>query len=226
MSGSESLPPHCWPSGPFRCIVADPPWDHSDGIGFSFSGTRHKYGWGRNTQDKIHKIQYSVMTLAEIGALPVAECADKDAILYLWTTSRFLEAAHGVVRKWGFKPSTVLVWCKPPNQGLCGGTFLSNVEFIVTAKRGKPNATGKVGSRWFKWPRKYTNGHMDNSFKPEAFQDMVETVSPGPYLELFARRARPGWTVWGNEVPCKANPTGQPRTASVRSVAPGCSMSK
>jgi len=140
------------------------------------------------------------MTLPEIENLPVAGCADNNAVLYLWTTSRFIEAAHGVARKWGFCPGPVLVWCKPQNQGLCGGTWLSNVEFIVTAKRGKPKAICKIGSRWFTWPRKYIDGHMANGWKPEAFQDMVESVSPGPYLELFARRKRPGWHSWGNEV--------------------------
>ena len=183
----------------FKTICADPPWDHSDGIGFSFSGERHRDGWGRSDTDKIHHLGYSTMALVDIEALPVAECADSDSMLYLWTTSRFLWAAHGVARKWGFNPGPVLVWCKPQNQGLCGGTWLSNVEFIVTAKRGKPKATGKVGSRWFTWPRKYIDGHMANGWKPEAFQDMVETVSPGPYLELFARRTRLNWVTIGNE---------------------------
>ena len=178
----------------FRCIVADPPWDHSDGTGFSFGGLRHSKGWGRNPLPKKHGLPYPVMTLSEIEALPVAGCADRDAVLFLWTTSRFLEAAHGVARKWGFKPGTVLVWCKPQNQGLFGGTFLSNVEFVVTAKRGKPKATGKAGSRWFTWPRR------KHSEKPHEFQTMVETISMGPRLELFARRNLTGWTCWGNEI--------------------------
>jgi len=134
------------------------------------------------------------MALEEIAALPVDGCADKDAVLYLWTTSRFLEVAYGVVRGWGFKPGPVLVWCKPQNQGLLGGTFLSNIEFVVTARRGNPKTTGKVGSRWFTWPRR------KHSEKPHEFQTLIEAVNPGPRLELFARRNRPGWTCWGNEV--------------------------
>ena len=177
----------------FKTICADPPWDHSDGTGFSF-GFRDPRGRSGKHGPSNHSLPYSVMTLAEIEALPVAGCADKDAILYLWTTSRFLEAAHGVARKWGFKPGTVLVWCKPPNQGLFGGTFLSNVEFVLTAKRGNPKATGKSGSRWFTWPRR------KHSEKPHEFQTMVETISMGPRLELFARRNLTGWTCWGNEI--------------------------
>jgi N6-adenosine-specific RNA methylase IME4 len=178
----------------FRCIVADPPWDHSDHAAISFGFNDPNGRQGKHPPCRRTHLPYSVMPLAEIEALPVAGCADKDAVLYLWTTSRFLEAAHGVARKWGFKPGPVLVWCKPQNQGLLGGTFLSNVEFVLTAKRGNPKATGKAGSRWFTGPRR------KHSEKPHEFQTMVEAVSPGPRLELFARRARLGWTVWGNEV--------------------------
>ena len=182
----------------FRCIVADPPWDHSDHAAISFGFNDPNGRQGKHPPCRRTHLPYPVMTLAEIEALPVAGCADKDAILYLWTTSRFLEAAHGVARKWGFKPGTVLVWCKPPNQGLFGGTFLSNVEFVLTAKRGNPKATGKSGSRWFTWPRR------KHSEKPHECQTMVEAVSPGPRLELFARRKRKGWTCWGNEVEANA----------------------
>ena len=177
----------------FRCIVADPPWDHSDGTGFSF-GERDPRGRSGKHPPSTHSLPYPVMNLADIESLPVKSTADKNAVLYLWTTSRYLESAYRIARMWGFIPGTVLIWCKPQNQGLFGGTFLSNIEFVLTAKRGNPKATGKSGSRWFTWPR------GKHSAKPEAFQDMVEQVSPGPYLELFARRPRMGWTVWGNEV--------------------------
>ena len=182
----------------FRTICADPPWDHSDHAAISFGCNDPTGRSGKHPPCRALTLPYPVMTLAEIEELPVAGCADKDAVLYLWTTSRFLEAAHGVARKWGFKPGPVLVWCKPQNQGLLGGTFLSNVEFVLTAKRGNPKATGKAGSRWFTWPRR------KHSEKPHEFQDMVEAVSPGPRLELFARRVRPGWTCWGNEVEANA----------------------
>ena len=177
----------------FSCIVADPPWDHSDGTGFSF-GHRDPRGRSGKHGPCNHSLPYSVMTVDQIAGLPVKNISSRDAMLYLWTTNRFLESAYSVVRAWGFKPGAVLVWCKPAKQGLFGGTFLSNVEFIVTAKRGSPRAMGKAGSRWYEWPR------GKHSKKPEAFQDMVETISPGPYLELFARRKRPGWQSWGDEV--------------------------
>lgn len=77
-----------------------------------------------------------------------------------------------------------------------GGTYCNTSEFILFARRGNLPARRRVDTSWWRWPR------GRHSQKPEAFQDIVESVSPGPYLELFARRARPGWTVWGNEAPC------------------------
>lgn len=133
------------------------------------------------------------MTLDEIKCLPVATHAEADAHLYLWTTNRYLRESYSVAEAWGFTPSTVLTWCKPANQGLFGGAFLSNVEFVLFARRGNLPHKTKAGSRWFTWAR---GAH---SAKPEGFLDLVESVSPGPYLEMFARRNRLGWDTWGNE---------------------------
>jgi N6-adenosine-specific RNA methylase IME4 len=167
----------------FRGIVADPPWDHSDGTGASYSS--------RGRRDCA--LPYPTMTVPEICAMPVAKIAARDALLFLWTTNRFIEDACAVCRAWGFDRVATLVWCKQRGLG-SGGVFYSNVEFILYCKRGSPATPARLRSRWFDWPR------SRHSAKPEAFQDMVESVSPGPYLELFARRLRLGWTVWGNEV--------------------------
>lgn len=179
-------------SARYRTIVADPPWDHSDGTGFSFGNRDPR---GRSGQHSVYStsLPYGVMTVEEIAALPVSSLAESDAALYLWTTSRYLRAAYDVASAWDFKPSALLIWCKPANQGLFGGTFLSNVEFVLHCRRGCPETLSKVGTRWFTWPR------GRHSAKPEAFIDMVEQVSPPPYVELFARRHRLGWDVWGNE---------------------------
>lgn len=176
----------------YRTIVCDPPWDHSDGTGFSFgdrdprgrSGTHGTYSTG---------LPYEVMTSDEIAALPVAMLADEDAALFLWTTNRYLRQAFDIAKHWGFNFSAMLVWCKPPDQGLFGGAFLSNLEFVLYCRKGSPLVLKKVGTRWFTWPR------AAHSVKPEHFIDMVEQVSPGPYVELFSRRHRLGWDVWGDE---------------------------
>jgi N6-adenosine-specific RNA methylase IME4 len=134
------------------------------------------------------------MTVDEIASMPVADVAEKDAHLYLWTINAHLEAAYDVARAWGFRPATLLTWCKAPMGLGLGGTFCNTAEFCLFARRGTLNAKCRVDRTWWQWKR------GRHSAKPEAFQDMVETVSPGPYLELFARRLRLGWTVWGNEV--------------------------
>jgi len=133
------------------------------------------------------------MTLAEIIALPVKDMAERDATLYLWTTNHYLRDSFDVVDAWGFRFSQVLVWCKTRRGIGPGGIFANTTEFILVARRGHPTHQRRMDSTWFHWPR------GRHSEKPEAFLDIVEQVSPGPYLELFARRNRLGWDTWGNE---------------------------
>jgi N6-adenosine-specific RNA methylase IME4 len=172
----------------YRTIVADPPWDHGDGTGLTF----------REEATITTGLPYGTMTVDEIKALPVKDLAEADrwhvggarggCNLFLWATTRYLYDAHDVARAWGFTPTKVLVWCKEPRGFGMGGTFKSNVEFVVVGRRGSPpRATGSSDTSWFTWSRQ---GH---SQKPDAFLDVVERVSQGPYLELFARRARFGW---------------------------------
>jgi len=167
----------------YRTIVADPPWE----VQRSHGGAN----W-RNGQRDRPDMPYGTMTIDEIKALPVRELAATDAHLYLWTIQRHLEATFDVARAWGFKSSAVLGWCKPRG-GFVGGTYFSNLEFCLFCRRGTLAATQRVNSQWFEWPK------GEHSAKPEAFLDMVEATSPGPYVELFARRARFGWDYWGNE---------------------------
>ena len=141
--------------------------------------------------------EYPTMDTDAICELPVRAVADEGAHLYLWTTQAFLRDSYRVLDAWGFKQGAVLVWAKPP-KGVCG-TYVCSAEFCIFGRRGSLGHKRRQIGTVFNWPR---GAH---SAKPEAFQDLVESVSPGPYLELFARRPRLGWTVWGNEVPCKAN---------------------
>jgi N6-adenosine-specific RNA methylase IME4 len=136
------------------------------------------------------------MSVEEIAALPVSEMAEADAHLYLWTTNKYLPAAFSVVTAWGFRYSTPLVWCKRPIGSFLGGAFTPSAEFVLFARRGKLPHLARAAQQWFEWPRQ---GQGRHSQKPDAFGDLVEQVSPGPYLELFARRQRLGWDTWGNE---------------------------
>jgi N6-adenosine-specific RNA methylase IME4 len=136
------------------------------------------------------------MTLEDIAGLPVSDMADKDAHLYVWTVNRHLEATYGIIRGWGFRPSTTMVWCKAPMGLGMGGAFTLTTEYVILARRGNLKHVGKVDSSWWQWKR------GPHSQKPDAFIDLVEQVSPGPYLEMFARRQRMGWDAWGDEVYC------------------------
>lgn len=163
----------------YRTIVADPPWD----LGAVNSGF---------TTTSVAALPYSTLSLDEIAALPVSQFAEKTAHLYLWTVTAVLRHSFGIAESWGFKPKNVLVWCKP---GLGPGVrFRQTCEFVLFATRGGsvPVTQHDIGT-WHQWPR------GRHSQKPEAFLDIVEQVSPGPYLEMFARRQRLGWDTWGNE---------------------------
>jgi len=85
----------------------------------------------------------------------------------------------------------VLVWCKPPRGIGPGGAFSNTVEFVLFCRRGSLSPLARCSSTWWEWSRE---GH---SRKPQGFLDIVERVSPGPYLELFSRAPRLGWDSWG-----------------------------
>jgi N6-adenosine-specific RNA methylase IME4 len=164
----------------YRTIVADPPWDVGRGPEWASNGASRP-------------LTYPTMSVEEIAALAVRELADNRAHLYLWTINAYVEEAHEIARIWGFKPSTLLVWAKPPNGLGLGGTYSLTTEYVLFARRGVLPATDRLDTTWWNWPR------GKHSAKPEAFIDMVERVSPAPRIELFARRARFGWDYWGSE---------------------------
>jgi N6-adenosine-specific RNA methylase IME4 len=145
-------------------------------------------------------LAYPSMTVDEIKALRVADVAAEDAHLYLWTTNGYLPAAFDVAQAWGFQYSTALVWAKNIMGGGLGGAFGISTEYVLFCRRGTLKSHGRVGGTWFNWKRPYDErGKPRHSAKPQSFYAMVEEVSPGPYLEMFARDNRLGWDSWGNE---------------------------
>jgi N6-adenosine-specific RNA methylase IME4 len=182
----------------YRTIVADPPWHYGEGWPCISTSEKLRPGYQRPVDADFSRrkpIPYPTMNVEAIAALPVGDLAERDAHLYLWTTNRYLREAFGVVEAWGFRFSQVLIWPKKPMGIGVGGTFQTNAEFILFARRGSLKAKTRLDTCWFPWPR-LGNAH---SGKPPAMQDMVEQVSPGPYVELFARRDRLGWDTWGDE---------------------------
>lgn len=155
---------------------------------------------GRSQEPRVALVRRQA-ALDAIKALPIKDHLADDAHLYLWATNKSLPAAFEVVNAWGFTYSTTLVWAKNMMGGGLGGAYRISSEFVLFARRGKLRELETVRGTWFNWKRPYNaQGKPMHSAKPPEFYEMVETVSPGPRLELFARRPRDGWHVWGNEV--------------------------
>lgn len=177
-------------SPPYATIVADPPWTPTIGASWDVSDKR---------QHKARpQAQYSTMSLAEIIELPVESLAAEQSHLWVWCLSQHIDWGFEVSRAWGFEPAMTFTWCKP---GLGVGRFRCNTEHVVLSRRGSRhgNPFGQGGREqqasegtWFNWPK------GRHSAKPDAFLDLVERISPGPYVELFARTPRLGWDSWGH----------------------------
>ena len=178
----------------YRTIVADPPWAYPGGWPGASTSAKAVHNPAEVTEYRRTALGYGSMSVEEIAALPVASLAAENCHLYLWTTNRYLRDAFDVLDAWGFRYSQTLPWCKTPMGKGPGGTWAQNVEYILHARRGSLRAHRRFDSAWFNWKR--TARH---SVKPDAMLDMVEMASPGPYVELFARRARFGWDYWGDQ---------------------------
>lgn len=166
----------------YRTILADPPW-------LERGSGRIKRGADRH---------YPLMPTKAIAELPVEELAEPDSHLYLWVTNNFLPDGLLVMRAWGFRYVTAITWAKDGRPGL-GQYFRGQTEQLLFGVRGRPGYREVDGKR-----RQSTTlisaPRGRHSEKPPEARARIEHVSPGPYLELFARHASPGWDVWGNEV--------------------------
>lgn len=183
----------------YHTIVADPPWAYPEGwpVG-SANGQVSPHAARRGIpfeKNRRTPLRYQQLSVEEIAALPVGRLAEADAHLYLWTTNRYLFDAKTVAEAWGFKFSQLLVWAKTPMGIGPGGTWAQSTEYVLFCRRGSLKSLKRFDSTWFAWKR-LGKAH---SRKPDAFLDMVEQASPGPYVELFARRARFGWDYWGDQ---------------------------
>ena len=139
------------------------------------------------------KPTYDTMPFERIEAMPVGDLADEDCHLYLWITNRSLPKRFQLLDAWGFRYITCLTWCKP-SIGM-GNYFRGSSEQILFGVKGSQPLKRKNAGTWFAAPR----GDGGHSSKPTEFYDMVESCSPGPYIELFARAKREGWTAWGED---------------------------
>lgn len=161
----------------FRTILADPPWDVQQ------KGAR---GAGAH---------YPLLTLDRIKAMPVRDLAEDNAHLWLWVTNATLRHGYDVAEAWGFTVRSPLTWVKF-YLGL--GQYLRNsTEHLLFATRGRAPVNFRSQPTWINAPV------QDHSHKPEEQFAVIERISDGPYLELFARRRPPStadWSVWGNQI--------------------------
>lgn len=187
----------------FSLIYADPPW--------SFRA------WSSKGEGRSASRHYPIMALEEICALPVAAIAAKDAVLALWAINPMLPEALQVMDYWGFKFKTVLfVWAK----GRIGLGYYTRAGaelcLLGTRGRGLPRMTRAERQVVYAKP-------SDHSRKPEEFARSLERLfGDVPRIELFARQLRPGWTLWGNEVPdTKTEELFEPASSNVLPFLPG-----
>jgi N6-adenosine-specific RNA methylase IME4 len=170
----------------FGVIYADPPWSFN-----VYSGKGKQRSADR---------QYDTMSLDDIKALPIEQLAADDCALMMWAVLPELPSALEVIKAWGFTYKTVgFTWIKENRSG--NGLFWgmgywtrANAEVCLLATRGAPKRQAMDVHQVIMSPV------SEHSRKPDEAQARIERLLPGPYLELYGRRAAPGWTVWGNQI--------------------------
>lgn len=167
-----------FPNKKYRTIYADPPWHEKGGGKIKRGADRH----------------YPLMRTEDVMALPIEQIADESGChLYLWATNNFLPDALKVMEAWGFRYVTTITWFK------LGQYFRGRTEHCLFGVKGKLpykilNGKRQQGVTGFISPK------GRHSEKPEEMRKMIEVVSYGPSIELFARKKTDGWDAWGNEI--------------------------
>lgn len=174
--------------GRFGTILADPPWQFMNRT-------------GKVAPEHKRLLRYPTMTHNKIMELPIYHFALPQSHLYLWVPNALVLEGLEVMRRWGYTYKTNIVWYKvrkdggPDGRGV--GFYFRNVtELVLFGVRG--------GIRTLPPGRREVNvivsRKREHSRKPDEIYDVIERCSPGPYLELFARQVKEGWSQWGNEV--------------------------
>jgi N6-adenosine-specific RNA methylase IME4 len=182
----------------FRTILADPPW-------------RFENRTGKMAPEHRRLARYQTMTLDDICALPVEGIAAEPAHLYLWAPNALLPEALRVMEAWGFRYKSNLVWHKVRKDGGSDGRgvgfyFRNVTELVLFGVRGKNARTLAPGRRQVNL---VATRKREHSRKPDEQYRIIESCSPGPYLELFARGTRKAWITWGNQAATDYAPTWQ-----------------
>ncbi|MBX9945405.1 MAG: S-adenosylmethionine-binding protein [Reyranella sp.] len=172
----------------FGTVLADPPWQFLNRT-------------GKMAPEHKRLKRYSTMTLDEICALPVEKSLADTAHLYLWVPNALLPEGLKVLSAWGFSYKSNIIWHKirkdggPDGRGV--GFYFRNVtEILLFGVRGKNVRTNAPGRRQVNF---MATRKREHSRKPDEQYKIIEDCSNGPYLEMFARGNRPGWSCWGNQ---------------------------
>jgi N6-adenosine-specific RNA methylase IME4 len=194
---TPDIPPMPQVAGGFKTVLADPPW-------------RFTNRTGKVAPEHRRLDRYDTMTHQEICALPVSEVVADAAHLYLWVPNALLPEGLAVMQAWGFRYVSNVVWAKrrkdggPDGRGV--GFYFRNVtELVLFGVRGSMR-TLPPGRRQVNMVESRKREH---SRKPDEMYDVIESCSPGPFLEMFARYPRDGWTVWGDEASSEVTPRGR-----------------
>lgn len=163
----------------FSTVCIDPPWDWKD------EGDNSQFGRGNTT--------YGAMSHEQLLEFPVGQYGADNSHIYLWITNRSLPKGFSLLEAWDYRYVTCLTWCKP-SIGM-GNYYRGSTEHILFGVRGSLPLNRKDVGTWFAAPR-----GKEHSEKPDDFYGLVESCSPGPYLDVFSRRERKGWVCWGGEL--------------------------
>lgn len=178
----------CTSSHRFSTILADPPWQFQNRT-------------GKMAPEHKRLSRYQTLSLKEIQDIPVGTVANDTAHLYLWVPNALLAEGLAVMASWGFTYKTNLIWYKirkdggPDRRGV--GFYFRNVtEMILFGVKGRNARTREAGRTQ---ANLIASQKREHSRKPDEQYELIESCSPGPYLEMFARGSRPGWFCWGNQ---------------------------
>ena len=183
--------------GDFATVLADPPW-------------RFINRTGKVAPEHQRLSRYDTMTTDEICALPVGEVAAANSHLYLWVPNALIADGLAVMSAWGYTYKANVVWAKrrkdggPDGRGV--GFYFRNVtELLLFGVKGhmRTLAPGRSQVNMIETRKR------EHSRKPDEQYELIEACSPGPYLEMFARYPRDGWTLWGNEAAEDVTPRGK-----------------
>lgn len=172
----------------FATLLADPPW-------------RFTNRTGKMAPEHRRLSRYGTLTVDDIAGLPLADLMTEPAHCYLWVPNALLPEGLTVLAAWGFAYKTNLIWHKVRQDGGSDGRgvgfyFRNVTEVCLFGVRGKGARTRAAGRRQVNL---IASRKREHSRKPDEQYALIEACSPGPYLEVFARGTRPGWTMWGDQ---------------------------